>query len=176
MSPVADSILRADQPPLRRPHSGAFVQHTVLTITTSRPLEFVDVTPAVEHAVAATRLRFGVVSVQTHHTTTGLLVNEHEPRLLEDLVGLFDRLAPADAPYAHDDFARRAGPLPLRERRNGHAHCRAALLRASEQLHVRHGAVELGRWQRVLFVDFDGGQRRQVSLLLHGVGHSSRRG
>lgn len=155
----------------RRP---VLLRHHDLAIATTRPLEVVDLTEAIERAVAATGLWNGVVSIQTRHTTTGLLVNEHEPRLLEDLVGLFDRLVPSDAPYAHDDFARRAGPLPLGERRNGHAHCRAALLRASEQLHVRQGAVDLGRWQRVLFVDFDGGQRRQVSVLLQGVSGPSR--
>jgi secondary thiamine-phosphate synthase enzyme len=169
MSPVAEAITRADRPSLCRPHRGAFVQHIELTVITARPFEFVDLTASVEHAVAAAGLWLGVVSVQTHHTTSGLLVNEHEPHLLDDLAVLFERLAPCTAAYAHDDFARRAGPLPLTERRNGHAHCRAALLRASEQLHVVGGVLHLGRWQRLFLVDFDGGQTRQVSLMLSGA-------
>ena len=49
----------------------------------------------------------GLLVAQTRHTTTGLLINEHEPLLLADLEALFERLAPVAAVYAHDDFSRR---------------------------------------------------------------------
>jgi thiamine phosphate synthase YjbQ (UPF0047 family) len=75
---------------------------------------------------------------------------------------------PAAAPYAHDDFSRRVALQPG-ERVNGHAHCRAALLRASETVPVADGALALGRWQRVLFVDCDGGQRREIAVVCVGV-------
>ena len=52
---------------------------------------------------------------------------------------------------------------------NGHAHCRAALLRASEYVAVSDGRLSLGRSQRVFLVDFDGGRRREVSLTLLGA-------
>jgi len=35
---------------------------------------------------------------------------------------------------------------------------------------VAGGALSLGRWQRVFLVDFDGGQRREVSVTLMGDG------
>jgi secondary thiamine-phosphate synthase enzyme len=111
-----------------------------------------------------------VVVVYTRHTTTGLLINEHEPLLLADFEALFERLAPAGPAYAHDDFSRRSVNLTPGERRNGHAHCRAALLRTSEHVPVAGGALTLGRWQRVFLVDFDGGQTRELSLTLMGTG------
>ena len=107
--------------------------------------------------------------VQTRHTTTGLMINEHEPLLLDDLEALFERLAPAGEAYAHDDFAVRTVNLMPGERRNGHAHCRAALLRDSESRAGRPRRAALGRWQRVFLVDFDGGQVRTVSLTCMGV-------
>jgi secondary thiamine-phosphate synthase enzyme len=106
--------------------------------------------------------------VVTRHTTTGLLLNEHEPLLASDLAAMFERLVPASASYAHDDFTRRLALQPG-ERVNGHAHCRAALLRASECVPVSGGVLALGRWQRVLFVDCDGGQPRQVAVVCVGV-------
>ena len=51
-----------------------------------------------------------------------------------------------------------------------HAHCQAVLLRASETVPVADGQLALGKWQRVLFIDCDGGQRRQVSVTCIGVG------
>jgi secondary thiamine-phosphate synthase enzyme len=144
------------------------VQHKTLTLHTVHPMQFMDVTRLVEAAVQHAGLHSGIVTVQTRHTTTGILINEHEPLLLDDFRRLFERLAPARFDYAHDDFLRRTVNLTPDERRNGHAHCRAALLRSSETLAVRGGLLDLGRWQRVIFVEFDGGQRRQLTLTMMG--------
>ena len=144
------------------------VHHLVLAVETHRQVEFVDLTAALAAAVQGLGLLDGVVIVQTWHTTTGILVNEHEPGLLEDLEAMFERLAPASIPYAHDDLDRRTVNVGPDERRNGHAHCRAALLRTSESVQVSGGTLALGRWQRIFLADFDGGQRRQVSVTLMG--------
>lgn len=146
----------------------ARVHHLVISVETRRPVEFVDLTAALAAAVRGLGLLDGVIILQTRHTTTGLLVNEHEPGLLEDLEALFERLVPGSVAYAHDDLGRRSVNLGPGERRNGHAHCRAAFLRTSESLPVSDGAITLGRWQRVFLVDFDGGQRREVSVTLMG--------
>jgi secondary thiamine-phosphate synthase enzyme len=140
-----------------------------LAIVTGQPTEFVDITDAVAHAIDDVGLSDGIVAVQTRHTTTGVLVNENEPLLLDDFGGLLERLAPAAAIYAHDDPACRTVNVAPSERRNGHAHGRAALLGSSETVGVTDGRLTLGRWQRVFFVELDGGQRREVSLALVGL-------
>jgi secondary thiamine-phosphate synthase enzyme len=148
------------------------VHHATLELRSGRPLEMIDLTPLVASVVQRAGLWEGLVAVTTRHTTTGLLVNEHEPLLEDDLKAMFERLAPAAVAYAHDDFARRR-EVAAGERVNGQAHCRAALLRASETLPVRDGELVLGRWQRVLFVECDGGQRRQVSVVCLGRARAS---
>ena len=145
--------------------TAARVRHR-LTVVTTRSAEFIDVTDRVSAVVEQAGLVHGIVVVQTRHTTTGLLVNEAEPRLLEDLAGRLACWAPLDLPYAHDDLSRRTvNVLDDRERRNGHAHCRAALFRSSETLIVEAGRLCLGRWQRLLFVECDGPQRRELVLM-----------
>ena len=151
------------------PSAAPAVQHKTLTVHTVHPMQFVDLTRLIETAVQHAGLHAGVVTVQTRHTTTGLLINEHEPLLLTDFRALFERLAPARFDYAHDDFLQRTVNLTPDERRNGHAHCRAALLRSSETVAVRGGLLDLGRWQRVIFVEFDGGRRRQLTLTMMGT-------
>jgi secondary thiamine-phosphate synthase enzyme len=131
-------------------------------------MEFVDVTARLHAAVAESLIAEGLLMIQSRHTTAGLLINEHEPLLLEDLAELFERLVPAHLAYRHDDFHRRFGDAASTERVNGHAHCRAALLRTSEYLAISNGELSLGCWQRVLFVDFDGGQQRELWLTLLG--------
>ena len=138
-----------------------------LEVVTTRSMEFVDLTDQLTALVRHAGLENGLLVVQTQHTTTGLLVNEAEPRLLEDLAARLACWAPLDLPYAHDDLSRRTvNVLENRERRNGHAHCRAALLRSSETLVVERGRLCLGRWQRVLLVECDGPQRREIVVRL----------
>ena len=149
--------------------AGAQVRHLVVSVVTRDPVEFVDITPALARVVEGIGLRDGVLTVYTRHTTTGLLINEHEPLLLSDLQAMFERLVPEDRPFAHDDFERRTVNLTPGERRNGWAHCRAALLRTSESIPVAEAQLSLGRWQRVMLIEFDGGQRREIGVTLQGV-------
>jgi secondary thiamine-phosphate synthase enzyme len=139
-----------------------------LRIVTTAPLEIVDLTPRLERLVVAARLDTGWVSVQSRHTTCGLAVNEHEPRLLGDLAALLERLAPRAAGYAHDALHLR-DDVPPDERPNGHAHAKALLLRTGETLHVVGGRLMLGRWQRLLLLELDGPRERELSLVALGT-------
>ena len=142
------------------------VHHEIITIETTEALELVDVTERLANVVRRLNITDGVLTVHSRHTTAGILINEHEPLLLDDLRAMFERLVPATLTYAHDDFTRRTANLAPCERHNGHAHCRAALLRASEMVPIVAGQLSLGRWQRIFFVDFDGGQRREISITI----------
>ena len=137
---------------------------TVLQVRTWGSLEFVDLTERL--ASLACGVSSGVMHVFTRHTTTGVLINEAEPLLLEDLAARLERWAPAADAYRHDDFSRRVVNVVPGERVNGHAHCRAALFRSSESVPIVGGALCLGRWQRVLLAEFDGPQMREVMVML----------
>jgi len=157
-------------PLVRERGEPATAHHDVLLVETRLATEFVDLTDHLVEAVNRSRAGSGLLTVHSRHTTAGIMINEHEPLLLGDLRAMFERLIPEGVEYAHDDFSRRAGYLSPGERRNGHAHCRAALLRTSETIPIIDGGLALGRWQRVFFVDFDGGQRREVYLTILNSG------
>jgi thiamine phosphate synthase YjbQ (UPF0047 family) len=54
---------------------------------------------------------------------------------------------------------------------NGHSHCMAMLLGgAGESVPVRNGEMQLGHWQRVLFIELD--RERDRRWLVQIVGHS----
>jgi secondary thiamine-phosphate synthase enzyme len=145
------------------------VRHVTVCVETRRSVEFVDLTAMLSSVVDGLGLHDGILTLQTRHTTTGLMINEHESLLLGDLEAMFERLVPASIAYAHDDLSLRAANVAPWERRNGHAHCRAALLRTSESIPVSEGRLTLGRWQSVFLVEFDGGQRRELALTLVGT-------
>ena len=142
--------------------------HARIHVTTTRSTEFIDLTDRIERLVADAGLRFGMVNIQTLHTTLAVIVNEHEPLLLTDFQRLLEAAAPADGRYHHDDMAVRSVNLIEEERPNGHSHCRALLLPPSACLNITEGRLQLGRWQRVFLVELDGPRERSVSVLLFG--------
>jgi secondary thiamine-phosphate synthase enzyme len=147
---------------------GSTCHHAIIRLTTSRPTEFVDLTDRLQTLVAGAGLRFGIVNVHTLHTTTGIVVNEHEPLLLSDFETLLESVAPETKPYRHDDRGARTVNLSEPERSNGHAHCRALFLSSSACLNVFDGRLLFGRWQRVFLVELDGPRERTISVLVLG--------
>ena len=145
-------------------------RHTTLRLSTAQRTEFVDITDRVLAIVDASAVHTGLVSIQTLHTTTAIVVNEHEPLLLADFSSVLERTAPLAGPYAHDDLGRRTTNLVAGEPANGHAHCRALFLAPSACLNIVAGRLQLGRWQRIFFVELDGPRTRDVSVVVFGEG------
>ncbi len=148
----------------------ATCHHGRIRVATERALEFIDLTDRIEALAAEAGIHVGLVNVQSLHTTTAIVVNEHEPLLLADFDALLARTAPKDAFYRHDDMDVRTVNLAPGERPNGHAHCHALLLGASALLNFAEGRLQLGRWQRVFLVELDGPRDREVSVLVLGEG------
>jgi secondary thiamine-phosphate synthase enzyme len=93
-------------------------------------------------------------------STAGLTTVEYEPGLVADLAELWQRIAPQDIPYQHDE---RWGDG------NGHAHVRASLLGASLVVPFTAAGLALGTWQQIVLVDFDNRPRsRQVVVQIMG--------
>ena len=143
-------------------------RHASIRLATRYPTEFIDLTDRLQRLVADAGIRYGILNVQTLHTTTALVINEHEPLLLGDFQALLEGAAPCDGRYRHDDMAARTVNVTAPERPNGHAHCRALLLPSSVSLNVASGRLVLGQWQRVFLVELDGPREREISALLLG--------
>jgi thiamine phosphate synthase YjbQ (UPF0047 family) len=79
-----------------------------------------------------------------------------------------ERIASKDIRYKHDDFSIRTVNVCDGECANGHAHCKAAHLSANATLNVVGGRLQLGQWQRILFIELDRSRPRQVQLLVLG--------
>src|SRR5580765_6755129 len=60
-------------------------RHTRVRIDTESHTEFIDLTDRLEALVAEAGIRFGLLNLQTLHTTTAIVVNEREPLLLAEI-------------------------------------------------------------------------------------------
>jgi heptaprenyl diphosphate synthase len=146
------------------------VSSSRIDVQTSQRTEVVDLTDQCNRLVACTGLSSGFFQLFCMHTTCSLLVNENESGFHEDLAGILDNLAPEDRYWAHDDASRRWENLEEELRANGFSHVRACLVgHPTVVVPFDHGRLALGRWQRVLLVELDGGRRRQLAAQVWGV-------
>jgi secondary thiamine-phosphate synthase enzyme len=135
--------------------------HTV-SLNTKANGETRDVTGEVQQAVAKSGVRSGTVTVFCPGSTGGITTIEFEPGVVRDLGDCLERLAPRDIPYAHD-AAWGDG--------NGFSHVRASLVGPSLTVPIVDGALTLGTWQQIVFIDFDNRpRRRQLVIQVMGEG------
>ncbi|MEM1956955.1 MAG: secondary thiamine-phosphate synthase enzyme YjbQ [Archaeoglobaceae archaeon] len=118
-----------------------------IEVKTRQRTEIVDITEEVEKLLEGE----GVALVFTPHTTASIILNEAEGRLLEDIVSTMDKIVPRNSNYRHNEIDN-----------NADAHIKASLLGNSVILPFRDSKLQLGTWQRVLFVEFDGPRTRKV--------------
>jgi secondary thiamine-phosphate synthase enzyme len=149
--------------------------HREVAFTTGGRHEFSDLTEDLRGFVGASGVEAGLVNVQCMHTTAGLVVNEVESGLRSDFAELADRLVPSAHAYRHDDLTVRWENLCPEdaEAPNGHSHLQSAIFGApSILLGVHEGQPVLGRWQRVLLVEFDRPRPRRVVMQVFGMSAS----
>ncbi len=139
---------------------------------TAGGLQVRDITDDVVEAVRESRVQDGIACVYSPHTTCCVRVNEFEQGFLEDFAGMLLRLVPRESYYAHDDWDRRTENICPEDEEvgNGHSHCMAMLLgTAGESIPIRNGELQLGTWQRVLFLELD--RERDRRWIVQVVGH-----
>ena len=129
-------------------------------VATRGDAHVVDVTADVAAKVTEHRLNEGSTLVFVVGSTAALTTVEFEPGLVRDLPELFERLAPRDLPYHHEETWHDG---------NGHSHCRASLLGPSLVIPVEGGRLLLGTWQQIVLLDFDA-RPRQLELVVQLTG------
>ena len=140
-----------------------------LEYRTSGELEFIDITEDVRGAVDRAGVGFGQVAVFSSHTTAAIILNEHEPLLLNDMARVLSRLAPAGDYYEHNDFSIRTVNMNDDEPANGHSHCQHLMLGTSETIPVHDSQLQLGRYQRIFLVELDQPRPRTVFVQTLGL-------
>ena len=139
-----------------------------LKIKTSQPFHVCDITDSVRKAVDSSGISEGIATLTSMHTTCALTVNENEERLFSDIENYFLGMAPADAPYKHNDLHLRSN-IPPDEPENAHSHLISMMLGNSETVTIHKGSLVLGCYQAILLLETDGPRERKISLQILGA-------
>lgn len=117
-----------------------------ITMRTQGNGHMIDITPQVETSLDKSGKQNGILCVFVPGATGAVTTIEYEPGLVEDMAEALDKLAPAGKTYHHDQTWHDG---------NGHSHIRASLLGPSVSVPFVNGAMTLGTWQQIVFIDMD---------------------
>lgn len=123
-------------------------------VKSKRRVELIDITPKVNEFVASSGIINGIVLVFSKHTTTAIILNEYEPGLVSDVECFLEEAVPK-ADYRHNRIDD-----------NASAHLQSILLQNSLTLPIKGSRLDLGVWQKIIFVELDGPRNRTVSVTL----------
>jgi len=129
-----------------------------LWFETTQKRELINITSDVESAVQKSGIGEGMVLVSAMHITAGVIVNDHEPGLWQDMDEWVEQLAPFNPDYRH----HRTGET------NGDAHLKSILVHHQVVLPVTKGKLDLGPWQQVFYFEFDGKRRKRLVIKVMG--------
>lgn len=143
------------------------IQQRSLSIATQAGINLHDITSELQQFVQDSGIAEGQLLVFSRHTTTAIVVNENEVRLLADIAAYLTKLAPPGDRYLHNDLDLRPG-IPEDEPENAHSHLMAMTLGNSEVVPIVDGKLALGTYQAVMMVELDGPRDRSVLCQIMG--------
>jgi len=119
-------------------------------VSTSKTMQFSDITAQVQKAVTASGIADGICHVYNPHTTAGLTINEGaDPSVQTDIIAALQKIVPLNHPYQHLEG-------------NSPAHVMASLVGSSVTVFIENSRLQLGTWQKIFFCEFDGPRSRKV--------------
>lgn len=146
---------------------------------------FHNVTAEVRKIVEESKIREGIVTVYSHHTTCSVTTQECAfdmsmtglETLQQDLVDVFEKMVPVcsrEGIYLHPGskalkFAEEHGE-DARGCHNTDAHLRSSIMGRSETIVIRDGKMDLGEYGFIYFIDFDTTRDRERTVQVMVIG------
>ena len=126
-------------------------------VSTKSRTELVDITDMVEETVRKSGITSGICIVHSVHSTTAIIVNEHEAGLINDIIK-----------KVQHDFPKGAGWLHDRVDDNADAHLASSYIGPTRIFPVRYGRLVRGTWQNIFLLELDGPRTRSIIIEVMG--------
>ena len=119
------------------------------SIITHKKEEMVNITKEVQDMIS---IDTGICYIFLRHATAGVFINENEEGLKEDFLDMFGDLI-NDRDWKHNKIDN-----------NASAHMKASLVGQSVFVPVKDRKLQLGRWQSIFLIEFDGPRQRELII------------
>jgi len=120
---------------------------------------YVNITPEVDAALAASGIREGLCLVNAMHITASVFINDNESGLHRDFERWLEKLAPEKphSQYDHNGFED-----------NGDAHLKRSVMGREVVVAVTEGKLDFGPWEQIFYGEFDGKRNKRVLVKIIG--------
>lgn len=123
-----------------------------LNIQTHSKKQVVDITDTINEALAKDAKRNGVCVIFCKHTTAALTTADLDPGTDLDMLDAIEKMLPKlNYRHPHD-------PSHVTD------HITSSIIDPSIVVPIKNGELDLGIWQRVVLIEFDGPRERQVVI------------
>ena len=131
-----------------------------LVCNTKNTGDLVDLTDNLQKILDDSGFNIGNLTVFISGSTAGITTFEYEPGLISDMEEFYEKIAPSNKHYHHDETWGDA---------NGFSHIRASLTSQSLTVPFENGRLLLGTWQQVVLAEFDNRPRkREITVQIIG--------
>ena len=125
--------------------------------STNEHLELVDITEQVTAFVRECNIESGISLVNSPHSTTAIIVNEHENGLMRDILHKVQEEFPKSISWLHDKVDD-----------NTDAHLASSFLGHSKTFPIKNGRLYRGTWQNIFLLELDGPRTRHITCQVMG--------
>jgi secondary thiamine-phosphate synthase enzyme len=132
-----------------------------LTFTTAKKIEIINITRAVEQAVAESGVKEGFCLVNAMHITASVFINDEEEGLKHDFILWLEGLAP---------YERRRWRHNLTGEDNAHAHLKRSVMGREAVVAITNGKLDFGPWEQIFYGEWDGRRPKRVLIKIIGAG------
>ena len=119
-------------------------------LSTDRPTQAIDVTDL----FTSRQWPDGLLLATVEHTTAAIFLGESGAEMFDDYERVASRLIEAYGPWQHE----RWNPG------NAQSHVLSSFIGGQLLLPVTDGRLDLGTWQRVIFLELDGPRQRRIAV------------
>ena len=132
----------------------------IVRLSTKGFSDIIDMTSKVEHTIAESGIREGIVNISAIGSTASITTMEFEPALVEDFREKLEQLISSTERSRHSETWGDD---------NGFSHMRASLMGPGITMPVSGGKLVQGTWQQIVYIDHDNRPReREVFVQIIG--------
>ena len=130
-----------------------------LTFNVPTRRAFINITPYVNEALAASKIQEGLVLVNAMHISASVFINDDESGLHHDFEVFLERLAPEKPydQYRHNTYED-----------NADAHLKRTIMGREVVVAITNGQLDFGPWEQIFYGEFDGKRNKRVLIKIIG--------
>ena len=129
-----------------------------LWFSTSKRIEFTNITGKVEQAVEKSGVKEGLVLVNAMHITSSIFINDEEGGLKQDFVEWLHKLVDIKKSYKHN----------LTGEDNAYAHLMRTIMGREAVVAITNGKLDFGPWEQIFYLELDGQRKKRVLVKVIG--------